>query len=93
LALTELVTNVVRHGGCADKGAEMGVEIQRAQGRVRIEVSQPGPLYVLDEVRNRNVGVERGYGVLMLDRLCSSWGLDHENRLVWAEIAVDTKPE
>lgn len=88
LVLTELVANVVRHG-CDDQDAEMGVEIQRAPGVVRIEVSQPGPLYDLDSVRSRAVGRERGYGVLVLDRLCRSWGLDHQNRLVWAEIAVD----
>jgi anti-sigma regulatory factor (Ser/Thr protein kinase) len=88
LVLTELVANVVRHG-CADHGAEMGVEIQRAPDLVRLEVSQPGPLYDLDAIRNRSVGLERGYGVLLLDRLCRSWGLDHQNRLVWAEIAVD----
>lgn len=88
LVLTELVANVVRHG-CADHDAQMGVEIRRARGLVRIEVTQPGPLYDLDAIRNRIVGRDRGYGVLLLDRLCRSWGLDHQNRLVWAEIVVD----
>lgn len=90
--MTELVTNVVRHG-CADQGAEMGVEIERALGLVRIQVSQPGPLYDLEAVRDRIAGRDRGYGVLLLDRLCSRWGLDHQNRLVWAEILVDAESD
>lgn len=84
LVLTELVSNAVRHG-CEGPG-EIFVGLSREGGRLRIEVAQPGPLFDLDEVRLRRPGKERGWGVLLLDRLALSWGVDTSR--VWAEIAL-----
>lgn len=88
MVLTELVTNAIRHG-CADSGAGIGVDIWRASGELRIEVSQSGDLPDLREIRRRHPGVERGYGILLLDRLCRAWGLDGEQGRTWAEISLD----
>ena len=88
LVLTELVTNAVRHG-CGDSGAGIGVDIWRAPGVFRIEVSQSGELPDLGEVRRRRPGLERGYGVLLLDGLCRAWGLDGGRGRTWAEVSLD----
>lgn len=85
LVVTELVTNAVRHGS-DDLGGEIIGGLSREEGRLRIEVAQPGPLFDLAEVRLRRPGTERGWGVLLLDRLTEVWGVD--TSLVWAEIAV-----
>lgn len=85
LVLTELVTNVVRYG-CADQGAGIGVEIWCAPEQLKISVMQSGPLFDPEVVRQRIVGRERGWGVLILDRVCSSWGVDRQSGTVWAEI-------
>lgn len=91
LVLTELVTNAVRHG-CADPGAGIGVTVWRAPGHLRFEVAQSGPVHEPQEVRLRRPGVDRGWGVLILDQVCRSWDVDVEARKVWAEISVDGSP-
>lgn len=86
LVLTELVTNVIRHG-CSEND-DMGVEIFRSSGRLRFHVTQSGPLYDPEKIR-RNPGETGGWGLLILDRLCSGWGVDVDIKGVWAELAVD----
>ena len=88
LVLTELVTNAVRHG-CAGPETEVRVELFRTLGVVRLEVAQPGPLYQPDAVRRRRPGIDRGWGVLILDRMCRDWGVDTGTGTVWAELTVD----
>jgi anti-sigma regulatory factor (Ser/Thr protein kinase) len=85
LVLTEIVSNAVRHG-CKGPDGEITVAVSRDVGRLRIEVAQPGVLFDLDEVRRRRPGKERGWGVLLLDRLTLSWGVGASE--VWAEIAL-----
>ncbi len=85
LVLTELVTNAVRYG-CADQAAGIGVEIRRAPERLQVSVMQSGPQFDPDAVRQRIVGRERGWGILILDRVCSDWGVDRQSGTVWAEI-------
>lgn len=91
LVLTELVTNAIRHG-CTDPDARVGVVVSRAPGRVRLEVTQSGSLYDPAMVRRRLPGVDRGWGILILDRMSRSWGLDPQAGMVWADISVDGKP-
>jgi len=88
LVLTELITNAIRHG-CADSGAGVGVAILHAPGYLRFEVSQSGPVLEPQQIRQRRPGVERGYGILILDRLCRAWGVDNGARMVWAEVSLD----
>ena len=85
LVVTELVTNAVRYG-CKGPPGQIMVALSRKVGRLRIEVAQPEPLFDLDEVRMRRPGKERGWGVLLIDRLTESWGVG--TSVVWAEIAV-----
>jgi len=88
LVLTELITNAVRHG-CPDSEAGVGVAILRAPGYLRFEISQSGPVLEPQQIRQRQAGVERGYGILILDRLCRAWGVDDGARMVWAEVPLD----
>ncbi|CAN5878491.1 hypothetical protein BH23ACT12_BH23ACT12_09530 [soil metagenome] len=88
LILTELVTNVIRHG-CSGEDDELEVDIERSAGSLRIQVTQPGPLFDPREVLRRPPKELGGWGLVMLDRLCSGWGVDHDQNAVWAELAVD----
>lgn len=87
MVLTELVTNVIRHG-CFSEHDDMGVEIFRSKGCLRLHVTQSGPLYDPGEIR-RNPGETGGWGLLILDRLCSGWGVDVDIKGVWAELALE----
>ena len=86
LVLTELVTNAIRHG-CTSADDEIDVTLVRSERVLRIEVTQTGPLYDPDEVRSRLPGETRGWGVLLMDRMSSCWGIDKD--CVWAELALD----
>jgi anti-sigma regulatory factor (Ser/Thr protein kinase) len=90
LVVSELVANAVRHG--CSPGAEVGVQLVRAPGWLRAEVTQPGPLFDPQEVARRRVGQARGWGLLIVERLSRSWGVDPARRCVWAEIPVDGQP-
>lgn len=88
LVLTELVTNVIRHG-CTSEDEEMGVDIWRSEGSLKLHVSQPGPLYDPDLIPRRKPGEAGGWGLLLLDRLSSGWGVDADSSGAWAELVVD----
>lgn len=88
LVLTELVTNVIRHG-CSSEDDEMEVDIYRSEGSLEMHVTQPGPLYDPDLIPRRKAGEGGGWGLLLLDRLCSGWGVDAGASQAWAELTVD----
>lgn len=88
LVLTEMVANAIRHG-CAGSAGSIEVRITRSAGYLRFEVSQPRPLYDADAVALRRPGVDRGWGVLIIDRLCRDWGLLPGSRTVWAELELE----
>lgn len=90
LVISELVANAVRHG--CSPGAEVGVQLVRAPGSLRLEVTQAGALFDPQEVARRRVGQARGWGLLIVERLSRSWGIDPGRRCVWAEIDVDGQP-
>ncbi len=80
LLVSELVTNAVRHVP-ADHAA--GVDL-------RIEVRDRGPGF---EPRPREDGPEvpSGWGLHIVDRVASRWGVEHdEGSLVWFEL--DDRP-
>lgn len=88
LVLTELVTNAIRHG-CESSDEEIDVALLRSRGTLRIEVAQTGPLYDPEEIRSRRPGETRGWGVLLMDRMSKSWGVDPDGNLAWAELELD----
>jgi hypothetical protein len=50
-------------------------------------VSQTGPLFDPEEVRRRQPGKDRGWGILLVQGLCPSWGVGPQG--VWAEVHVE----
>jgi anti-sigma regulatory factor (Ser/Thr protein kinase) len=88
LVLTELVTNAIRHG-CDGSDDEIDIRLSRSNSLLRMEVSQTGPLYDPDEVRKRRPGETRGWGVLLMDRMSSSWGIGASGSHVWAELKLE----
>jgi anti-sigma regulatory factor (Ser/Thr protein kinase) len=86
LILSELVSNAVRHG-CASPDRGILVRLSRDSSRMKIEVDQSGPLFDPEVVRRKEPGKDRGWGILLVQRLCSSWGVTPQG--VWAAIQLD----
>jgi len=86
LLLTELITNSLRHADMSP-GDEIGVKAELVNGTVRIEVSDPGRD---GDVEVRQPGARGGgYGLFLVDRLTSQWGVDHRHgTTVWAELSA-----
>ena len=85
LMLTELVTNAVRHGS-PDLGGFVDVHLAVAPQRLRVEVRDVGDGFALPAPK---VGPPSGggFGLLIIDRACSRWGVAHGNpHCVWFEL-------
>jgi len=78
VVVTELATNSVMHAG-----TPLRVTVTLAPGTVRIEVLDRSA--ALPEMRPATV--ERGRGLMLVDRLASGWGVERAagGKLVWAE--------
>jgi len=85
LVTDELVTNARRHGeapricrlSLIDHGRCLRIEVDDASSR---------------EPRIRTPDHTGGRGLILVDRLASRWGFDHEDnhKTVWAELDLDT---
>ncbi|MEU3048580.1 ATP-binding protein [Streptomyces sp. NPDC006984] len=87
LCAVELVTNVLRHVG---EGVPVAVRVLHADGRVRLEVTDPDPRSL--PVPSAAAGdAEGGRGLLLLDALALRWGVDTGpcDKTVWCELAAD----
>ena len=80
LVTSELVTNAVRHAA-----GEVGVSIELDADRIRLEVSDLSPSRPVMRAR---AGARGGWGLHIVERLSSSWGLDcrADGKTVWCEI-------
>jgi anti-sigma regulatory factor (Ser/Thr protein kinase) len=91
LLLSELVTNSVRHAGLRP-GERIEVTVTASGASVRVEVTEPGEGFEVTEAReprrDPHVG---GWGLYLVDRLSSAWGVvGGEETRVWFE--VDDRP-
>ena len=85
LLVSELVTNAVRHGG-AHGGEKIRVCVQSTDATIRIEVRDHGVGFELPQPPPRP-GADGGYGLLIVDRLSSRWGIENNDEsLVWCEL-------
>ena len=85
LLVSELVTNAVRHGGRRGR-QEIGVSVQSTNAMIRIEVSDQGAGFELPK-SPPVPSADGGYGLLIVDRLCSRWGIEQNGKsLVWCEL-------
>lgn len=84
LLTSEVVSNAVRHARL-DPLQEIVVRIV-ADGYVRVEVADPGPPFDAD--RHEPSTDSSGWGLLLLDAIASSWGVELEGsgKSVWFEV-------
>ena len=84
LLTSELVSNAVRHADL-DPSQEIVVRIV-ADGNVRVEVADPGPPFDAD-LRAPSTD-SSGWGLLLLDEIATSWGVEPEGsgKRVWFEV-------
>src|SRR3954447_24156727 len=69
LLATELVANVVTH-----VGTPMTLRVHRGPSTMRVEIDDPSP--EVPVVRRPGASDEHGRGVLLVDQLSNSWGVD-----------------
>ncbi|MDQ1429739.1 MAG: hypothetical protein QOF40_341 [Actinomycetota bacterium] len=88
LLADELVCNVVRH-----VGEPMQLRAVRRPSSIRIEVDDPSTEPPV--LQNPSPLDERGRGILLVQSLATSWGVDVRGtgKTVWFEIDVDTATE
>ena len=79
LSVSELVTNVVRHG---PENEELEVEIARGDSIIRVSVHQKPGSFRLDRSRRQEVG---GLGLPIVERVTDAWGVDNLSG-IWFEI-------
>jgi anti-sigma regulatory factor (Ser/Thr protein kinase) len=86
LLTSELVSNAVRHAEL-DPSQEIVVRIV-ADGNVRVEVADPGPPFDAD-LREPSTD-SSGWGLLLLDEIATSWGVELEGsgKMVWFEVGT-----
>jgi signal transduction histidine kinase len=84
LCVTELVGNVIRHLG---EGMPVRVRVNRADGRTRVEVTDPVP-YVLPVLVRVTGDEESGRGQALLDAVALRWGVEQgaAGKAVWCEV-------
>jgi anti-sigma regulatory factor (Ser/Thr protein kinase) len=92
LVLSELVSNALEHGAPNSRGL-LDVSWCVEDERLRISVHDGGPRTLLSPREFSDVNL-RGRGLVIVDHLCDSWYVDHDEGLrVTAELhyGVDAK--
>ncbi|GAB2644637.1 ATP-binding protein [Nocardia goodfellowii] len=84
LVVDEMVANALEHGSAPWR---CRLTVRADPARLRVEVDDSGP----GEPRLRTPDVDGGRGLLVIDRLASSWGVSRYVRFktVWAELPLD----
>jgi anti-sigma regulatory factor (Ser/Thr protein kinase) len=85
LALSELVTNVVRHAKLPD-GADITVGVERRDRRIRVTVEQPIPMPSVGAIYEpRGDG---GMGLAIVEKVAEAWGVEPgPPGRVWFEVS------
>ena len=79
------MTNSLRHANLGSDGW-IGLKVEPQPGRVRVEVSDPGPGFVPSPHRP-SVYQESGWGLFLVGRIADRWGVIHDHTTrVWFEI-------
>jgi anti-sigma regulatory factor (Ser/Thr protein kinase) len=88
LLVTEVVTNAVRDGGAAEE-RPLRLECRNGQGRIRVEVIDPGTDFDSPARPAKGPG-NGGWGLFLLDRLAESWGIREgpAGTCVWFEMPL-----
>ena len=86
LLVSEIVSNSVRHASL-DKTDAIQVRVRGSDSMLRVDVLDPGPGFDPDRVEPS--GCEGGWGLRLLDRLATRWGVERNDMTkVWFELAA-----
>lgn len=93
LAVSELVSNAVRHSGCATSDL---IEVRARLGEevLELSVTDPGFSRGIPRVRLRGGDESGGCGLLIVQQLASRWGAartDSGGCRVWVELAIRSR--
>jgi anti-sigma regulatory factor (Ser/Thr protein kinase) len=84
LLVSELVTNAVRH---PRNDGFIGLEVQLRDGRVRVEVTDPGDGFKKPRIGSPPPDALGGRGLLIVDRIATAWGVSPgKPTRVWFEL-------
>ena len=85
IATSEVVTNAVEHG-CPP----IDLRVDRAEGRVRVEVRDTSPLPPRRPGEAPPASDVRGRGLVIVERLADRWGIDErsDGKAVWFELEI-----
>jgi two-component sensor histidine kinase len=87
LLTCELVNNSVLHGQVSEEEV-IEVELRHTDRGVRAQVSDAGAGFTPHE-RERPIDEPGGWGLVLVERLAESWGVEHGDRThVWFELAA-----
>jgi anti-sigma regulatory factor (Ser/Thr protein kinase) len=87
LLVTEIVANSVRHGRVGEDG-EIDLLLNMADGVIRAEVRDTG-IQADPRVRAPDLSGGGGFGMVLVERMSSAWGVDHEpNVVMWFELPL-----
>jgi len=88
LLVTEIVSNCVRHGLVGEDG-RIDLQVSVAGGVVRAEVRDTG-IQVDPRLRTPDLDGGGGFGMVLVERMSRTWGVDHEpNVVMWFELDLD----
>ncbi|WP_256255799.1 ATP-binding protein [Streptomyces sp. MUSC 14] len=82
LAVSELVTNAVRHG----QGCSVGLRVMSSEGELRIEVTDGNPTAA--QLRESGETAENGRGLLLVAALAKEWGVSPDGTMTWCSLAI-----
>jgi anti-sigma regulatory factor (Ser/Thr protein kinase) len=84
LLVSEIVSNSVRHAGLGTTDA-IEVRIRGSRSMLHVDVTDPGPGFELAHTRLPDR--EGGWGLCLLDRLATRWGVEGgETTRVWFDL-------
>jgi anti-sigma regulatory factor (Ser/Thr protein kinase) len=87
LLTCELVNNSVLHGD-VDEGQVIEIELRATDGVLRAQVTDPGPGFA-PTGRTRDFEEPGGWGLVLVERLAASWGVERAERTrVWFELVA-----
>jgi anti-sigma regulatory factor (Ser/Thr protein kinase) len=87
LLVTEIVANCVRHGRVGEDG-EIDLLVNVADDVIRAEVRDTG-IQADPRLRTPDLGGGGGFGMVLVERMSSAWGVDHEpNVVMWFELPL-----
>ena len=87
LLVSELVTNVIRHGGERRSFAAADMRVRMYPDRVRVEVRDDGPGFS-PWPKAPVPTAESGWGLQLVEELADDWGVERGvQNCVWFEVA------